>query len=385
MREKIKDFAAHHIFHPLQGMTLGDWWSVLRRHRFAVDLKHLPRALVQTAGSVSNSINAQVERSRFGRQIEAARVEAPLFILGHFRSGTTHLHNLLALDPQFGAPTLFQVFNPHTFLGTERWAAPLTDKLVARRRYQDDMAQGANLPMEDEFALCAMTGLSPYMAWNFPGDSVDYDRYLTFQGVPDDEVTRWKLALTTFLKKLTVRYSRSLVLKSPPHTARIRLLLRLFPGARFVHIHRNPYDVFRSEKHTIRAAQPLYHLREGPMLDGDDQVISLYTRIHDAYFEERGLIPEGRLCDVAFEDLAREPLAVLASIYESLGLTGFDELCPRLEAYLASIAGYRKNRFDELPEPLRHRIANDWGRSFDEWGYERLIGVRRDVFMWGVA
>ena len=123
MTEKLKDFAAHHIFHPLQGMTLGDWWCVLRRHRFAVDLTHLPRAFVQTAGSASNSVNARIEWARFGRQIEAARVGAPLFILGHFRSGTTHLHNLLALDPQFGAPTLFQVFNPHTFLGTERWAS----------------------------------------------------------------------------------------------------------------------------------------------------------------------------------------------------------------------------------------------------------------------
>jgi omega-hydroxy-beta-dihydromenaquinone-9 sulfotransferase len=371
MTEKLKDFAARNIFHPLQGMTLGDWWAVLRRHRFAVDLKHLPRAFVQTVASASNSVNSRIEQARFGRQIEAARVEAPLFILGHFRSGTTHLHNLLALDPQFGAPTLFQVFNPHTFLGTERWAARLTDCLIARRRYQDEMAQGANLPSEDEFALCAMTGLSPYMAWNFPEDRVDYDRYLTFQGVPDQEVTRWKLALTTFLKKLTVRFSRPLVLKSPPHTARIRLLLGLFPDARFVNIHRNPYDVFRSERHTIRVAQPLYHLRESPVLDGDDQVISLYTRIHDAYFAERGLIPERRLCDVAFEDLACEPVAVVGSIYESLGLTGFVELRPRLEAYVASIAGYRKNHYDELPEPLRRRIANDWGRSFDEWGYKR--------------
>ena len=62
---------------------------------------------------------------------------------------------------------------------------------------------------------------------------------------------------------------------------------------------------------------------------------------------------------------------MIGSIYESLGLTGFEELRPRLEVYLASIAGYRKNRLDELPESLRRRIAHEWGRSFDEWGYER--------------
>ena len=63
-----------------------------------------------------------------------ARVEAPLFILGHYRSGTTHLHNLLALDPQFAAPTFFQALNPHTFLSTERFVAPVADRLIARRR-----------------------------------------------------------------------------------------------------------------------------------------------------------------------------------------------------------------------------------------------------------
>ncbi len=278
MAEKIKDFIARHIFHPLQGMTLGDWWAMLRRHRFAVDLQHMPRALVQTAVSASNSVNARIERWRFGRRIEAARVEAPLFILGHYRSGTTHLHNLLALDPQFAAPTFFQTLNPHTFLSTEHLVAPIVDRLVVRRRYQDAMALGAGVPSEDEFATCAMTGLSPYMGWCFPGDGADYDRYLTFRDVPGDEVGHWKHALTQFLKKLTVRYGRPLVLKSPPHTARIRLLLELFPDARFVHIHRNPYVVFRSTRHMIRAVQPLYHLRDGPMQDGADRIISVYTR-----------------------------------------------------------------------------------------------------------
>jgi omega-hydroxy-beta-dihydromenaquinone-9 sulfotransferase len=160
-RNGIKDFVARHVFHPLQGMTLGDWWALLRRHRFAVDLQRWPRALVQTTVSASNSVSSRIERARFGRQIDAARVEAPLFILGHYRSGTTHLHNLLAVDPQFAAPNLFQAFNPHTFLSTEQWGAPVVDRLIVRRRYQDAMALGVGLPSEDEFATCTMTGLSP--------------------------------------------------------------------------------------------------------------------------------------------------------------------------------------------------------------------------------
>src|SRR5438309_1939217 len=143
MTDRFKDFIARHVFHPLEGMTLGDWWATLQRHRFAIDPMHWPRALVQTAVSLSNSASARIERGRFGRRIDATQVQPPLFILGHYRSGTTHLHNLMALDPRFAAPTFFQALNPHTFLTTERLTAPVADRLIARRRYHDEMALGA--------------------------------------------------------------------------------------------------------------------------------------------------------------------------------------------------------------------------------------------------
>jgi hypothetical protein len=79
----------------------------------------------------------------------------------------------------------------------------------------------------------------------------------------------------------------------------------------------------------------------------------------------------GRLHDVSYEDLERQPVVVIGSIYESLGLSGFEDVRPRLESYLASIAGYHKNRHGDLPGELRGRIAYEWGRSFNEWEYER--------------
>lgn len=371
MREKLRDLIARRVFHPLQGMAFGDWWALLRRHRFAVDPPHWPRALIQTGLSLTNSAFARLERLAFGRRVEAARVEAPLFILGHYRSGTTHLFNLLALDPGLAAPTFFQVLNPHTFLITERRGAPFADRLIVRRRYQDEVALGAGVASEDELALYTMTGLSPYMAWYFPRDHYDYDRYLTFRGVPEADLARWKGALTLFLKKLALRHGRPLVLKSPPHTARIRLLLELFPDTRFVHIHRDPYVVFRSTAHIIRAVQPLFRLQEAPPDASADRIISVYNAMHDAFFEEKGLIPPGRFAEVGFEALERDPVGVVRSIYESLALPGFEAVRPALEGYLASIAGYRKNRHEDLPAPLRDRIARDWSRSFDAWGYPR--------------
>ena len=229
MMNGLKKFIARHVFHPLEGMLLGDWCRLLWRHQFAVNVQYWPRALVQTSLSISNSVTAALEQRRYGREVESTQVQTPLFILGHYRSGTTHLHNLIALDPQFASPTFFQVLNPHTFLTTERWAAPIADRLVVRRRYQDEMALGAGVPSEDEAAMCTMTTLSPYMAWYFQKGGDRYDLYLTFRGVPDQEVARWGDSLTKFLKKLTLRHGRPLVLKSPPHTAPHQAPLEALP------------------------------------------------------------------------------------------------------------------------------------------------------------
>ena len=319
---------------------------------------------------LANSATARREARAFGARIEAAEVPPPLFILGHWRSGTTHLHNLLALDPRFAFPTLLQALNPLTFLLTEARMAPIAGFVAMRRRPQDDVALGVDLPTEDEFALCTMTGLSPYMGWAFPRGGHDYRSYLTFRRAAEGDAGRWKAALTLFLKKLTFKHGRPLVLKSPPHTARIGLILQAFPEARFVHIHRDPFAVFRSTRHLHRAVAPYFRFQRGGCFDAEDRITATYTEIYDAFFEEKGCIPPGRFSEVGFEDLEREPVAAVRSIYDGLGLPGFDELRPRLEGYLGTLAGYRKNRPEELSSATRRRLSLPWSRSFDAWGYE---------------
>ena len=160
-------------------------------------------------------------------------------------------------------------------------------------RPQDNIDLGFQRPNEDEVALCILTGLSPYLAWAFPRQADDYGRYLTFESVPEDELGRWKAALVGFLKKLTWEHGKPLVLKSPPHTARVRLLLELFPDARFVHIRRHPYAVFRSTKHLHQAVAPYWRLQGGHPPD-DDRIIDTYLFIYEKFLNHRNLIPHGR-------------------------------------------------------------------------------------------
>lgn len=367
----MRDLLSRNLFSPLQGMTLGRWLALLRDNRFAIDPRYWPRAAFQTGNALANSLAAAWEEKRQPSDLDNIPVKPPIFILGHFRSGTTHLHNLLGLDPQFAFPTLYQTLYPRTFLTTE-WIIPkLGAFFLLRTRPHDHVAIDFGVPNEDELAILNDSGISPYLSWVFPRRAEEYDRYLTFRGVSVAEVAHWKQSLLRFLQKLTRKHDRPIVLKSPPHTARIRLLLELFPDARFVHICRDPYTVFRSTRHMYETTMKYWRLQSSSFDNLDDRIIAVYRTMYDVYFDERSAIPTGQHCELAYEALESDPLGQVAVVYKTLGLDGFDSVRPRHEHYLQSIAGYRKNRHPALPDALRERLAREWQRSFEEWGYPR--------------
>jgi omega-hydroxy-beta-dihydromenaquinone-9 sulfotransferase len=365
--EKLRVFLANWLFTSLYGLTLGEYVRLLRRHRFAVAPPYWPRAAFMAGMGALNSIVGSYEHRVHGPEVARVQILPPLFILGHWRNGTTHLHNLLALDTQFAYPNIYQVLNPHTFLSTERYSKALF--VSPSTRMMDNVALDPTVPFEDEFATCG-TLRSPFLTWVFPRDRDEYRKYLTFRGVPQQEIAEWTAALTLFYRKLTWKYERPLVLKSPPHTGRIRLLLDLFPDARFLHIHRNPYAVFQSTQRQTRvsiatmALQPLVEERHIT-----DMVLERFTLMYEAFFEERSLIPAGRFHELSFEDLEKDPVGELRRSYDALGLSGFDAVQPSLERYVDSQARYRKNTYPDLSPSLRQEVGRAWRRNFEEWGY----------------
>jgi hypothetical protein len=296
-------------------------------------------------------------------------VPPPLFVLGVWRSGTTHLHNLLGQDDRFAYPSTYQALYPHTFLTTEKRNARLVEFFLPKKRPQDNVAMGVREPQEDEFALCSLTGRAWPLSWAFPRRAGHYGRYLTLREAEASEVAEWKAAMTWLVRKLSFKHGRPLVLKSPGHTCRIRLLLDLFPQAKFVHIRRNPYDVFRSTRHLVRTVAPWWALQRPDYRDLEERALRQYREVYDVFFEERGLIPKGRFHEVGFEELEADPVGQLRGVYEALGLPDFGHVEATLRGYLAAIAGYRKNTLPELSADWRSRVAREWRRCFDEWGY----------------
>ncbi|MBI3461963.1 MAG: sulfotransferase [Planctomycetes bacterium] len=353
----------------LSGITFGDWLKLLRETGFAVDPPYWPRAAFISLSSLANSAFAWYENKVYGPKLRAVTIPPPLFILGVWRSGTTHLQNLLAVDPRFAYCSFYEAYYPHTFLCTQKLAARSIAALLPKHRPQDNMRLGLDTPDEDEVAACLLTGRSILLSLVFPRLTAHYERYLTFRRATKDEVNQWKAAMVWFLKKLTWKHRRPLVVKSPEHTGRIRLLLELFPDARFLHIHRHPYDVFLSARHTVQRVIQYCQLQHLVLDDLDGTIIRQYKELYEPFFEERSLIPEGRLCEVRFSDLEHDPLGQMRQIYEALDLPDFAAMATALRRYVRSVAAYRRNEYPPLPPALRRRVASEWRRSFEAWDY----------------
>ena len=111
-----------------------------------------------------------------------------------------------------------------------------------------------------------------------------------------------------------------LVIKNSAHTARIVLLQRLFPRARFVYLHRRPIDSVRS---LVQVKQRLAHLvgLQEPLssLQQVEETAAAHDQLQEAFARSRPLIPKGQLVEVAYEDLVQSPLNMLQRIVQEQG------------------------------------------------------------------
>src|SRR5437762_2297554 len=104
-----------------QGCDLFAWLRLLVRNRCAVGLAYLYIAVIATLASFFNTLLRYLQDGLLGDGPSRTPLRhAPLFIIGHWRTGTTLLHELLILDPRHNFPTTFQCLCPDHFLLTER-------------------------------------------------------------------------------------------------------------------------------------------------------------------------------------------------------------------------------------------------------------------------
>lgn len=296
---------------------------------------------------------------------------SPVFVLGHWRSGTTHIHYTLAQDKQFTYLTNFQSFFFNiAMLGG--WMVKLLSPFVPKTRPMDNMEMTLTKPQEEEQVLSNVTYTAGVHSFYFPKNRSYFYKYNLFEGITDKEYRIWKKTYNYVLKCISAMGDhRRLLLKNPNSTARAKQLLELYPKAKFVFIHRNPYSVYLSTKHLMRVVLRGQRLHEISEEEEEEIIFENYRLIMQGYLDSKKHIPEGQLVEVAYSDIGTEhEMDVFENIYHTLNLGDWEAARPLIERYLDSKKGYKKNKFVPIAPETVARIQREWHFVFDEFGYD---------------
>ncbi len=355
---------------PLAGSNLHNWFQLLCENRFQVDLPFIPRALYVTLMIAFLTPFRCIEQRSLAESLKSVKIKDPLFIIGHFRSGTTFLHYLLGNDSQLGYVSTFETMTPSMMIAHEDFFKNMVMDRLPSKRPMDDLEMHANLPYEEEYAVANLSLFSFYHGWYFPKNWKSYfDRFVLFSNVSEKKINQWKETYTYFLRKISLKNKgKRILLKNPINTGRIKRLLDLFPDAKFIHIYRNPYEVYLSTWKLYQSILPLFSFQHISSTTIDENILYTYQRLYESFLSQKHLIPKENLIEFNYTDFIADPLFYLQKSYETLALPGFSAAKSAFESYREKHRNYKASKYDFSSE-LKNKVSKRWGFMFDAYDF----------------
>ncbi len=353
------------------GASLKVWLKLLWENKFNISLKYIPRTLAITLVTALFTPLTIYEHLRFNRKVRKTEIkEDPIFIIGHWRTGTTHLQNLLLLDEKYGYLDLIEATFPHLMLGSFRLISLLMKPLIPETRPMDNMSMDTTTPQEHDFPIVDLCLLSPQTGLFFPSNRERYLKYGTFEEATETEINKWKETFLFYLKKLTLKEGgKQLLLKNPLDTHRVKLILEIFPNAKFINIYRNPYEVFFSTVKLHKTNTHLFWLQK-PEYKLEDFIFDLYLEMYEKYYKDFDSIPKEQLIEVKYESLISNPMRELVNIFDQLNLGDFELVRDKIQIYLDSLNDYKVGNY-KISKKDKEFIYSKWHETIDRWGYEK--------------
>lgn len=364
-RSRLDDLGDESLLEPLR--------VLLRAYREETNLSFFGRLTVRERCLLSLQHHLEItELSDRHPDIAARAVAGPTFITGLPRTGTTLLYRLLAQDPGYRAPRLWEMLWPvprAAHRGRDRRAlagralAAGMQRLAPGLRVVHPLA--GNLPEEDlPLLMASFSSLAFTLDAELPG----YVRWLAEEGPAAGLRTyRWHRRVLQVLDQ--PRAPRRWLLKSPAHFQELQSLLAVYPDARLIVTHRDPLQV-------VPSACSLFAVTRGlssPTVDLQrlgSWVLDLVAGVLRRAEAARATIPAAQLCDVDYPELLRSPLAVVRRIYRHFGDTLKPAAEERMAAWLEADRARRRPphhysaaRFGLDEELIRRRLAPEGRRA----------------------
>jgi len=281
-----------------------------------------------------------VEARKRSPEMAQSTIEAPIFVIGLPRTGSTALHELLAQDPGNRVPMTWEVMWPWplpdaaTFHSDPRIAKAdrylrATDQLIPGFKKMHRM--GAQLPQE-----CCMLMNHDFMSMQLHCSN----RIPSFQDWMDEQdLTPVYESHRRQLQHLQHRCPpvNGWVLKSPQHLWSLDALLRVYPDARIVQTHRDPVKVAASLASLVSLLRGMGSDDVDPVEVGADWSRRLGDGLERAMAVREGAsITPARCFDVHFREFVGDPIGVVRRIYTHFGRELSEEAESRMARFVAA-------------------------------------------------
>ena len=315
---------------PLAGSTLSSLCRVLKGNRIAPKY-YIKIALTFILVLISSAFH-WIDRFRFERKVDKFTFkESPLFIIGHWRSGTTYLHNILTQDPASGFISTYHAVFPNNL--KSKWIFKTFMRVfMPDERPGDSMKISVNLPQEDEYAMSNITHRSFYHFFYFPSIySYLYRKYVRFASSGENEEGDWKLNYRKMvIKGLLNTNGKRAILKNPVNTGRMLKLVEILPEAECIFIIRNPIIVYLSSKKFFTQLFPTLNLEHFSEDDISSMILDLYPRLLRDYLSDKKNMDANKIIEVRYEALGQNPMQEIEKIYNKFnyrnsGSVDYDE------------------------------------------------------------
>jgi len=247
-------------------------------------------------------------------------IKPPIYILGHWRSGTTLLHNLLCSFKGTVYPTTYHSVFPNNIFFLRGLIKQIMQYYLPEKRLVDRLRMHVDLPQEEDFGLGNEAGYSFYYWFYFPKDHQRITNEFLF--LPSEDQLRNKIyreRYIRFIERCIMHLGGDqYVAKNPPNTARIPFLMDLFPESRYIYIERNPYEVLISSFRFFKGFLKTLQLQD---IDDDslwDFIYDTYVTLYNKYQEDKKLIPPSNLVELKYENVVADLGLTLKTLNQGL-------------------------------------------------------------------
>lgn len=326
--------------HFLSGASLPNLITLLYKNRSEISIRYVPQIFLILITPLLLFPLHLCEIIFYSKKIKRTQIiKDPIFIIGHFRSGTTLMHNLLCQDRQFGYPTTYQCFVPGVFLTGKRFIKAIHKTTLPEKRPMDDVKLDSDFPQEEEYVILGLSPYSYYQCYFFPKKTIEY--FKTFSMANHAYSLKWEKLYLFIVRKITYAVKgKQLVLKNPVNTTRISRLIRMFPDAKFIYMHRESNQVLKSTRKLFDRFLPLYSFQVIKENELKNNILWVYNQTISHYEKQKNQIKKKHLVEVDYSVFIKDPLQEIERIYRELQLDGFELAKSDFEKYIFEQSSY---------------------------------------------